>query len=34
MKLLAAVCLDVCKSFDCINHDVLLYKLAKIGFAG
>ena len=31
-KLIAAVCLDVCKAFDCINHDVLLYKFAKIGF--
>ena len=32
-KLFSAVCLDVCKAFDCINHDVLLFKFAKIGFS-
>ena len=32
-KLFAAICLNVCKAFDCINHDVLLFKLAKIGFS-
>ena len=32
-KLISAVCLDVCKAFDCINHDVLLFKLSKIGFS-
>ena len=28
------MCLDVCKAFDCINHDLLLYKMGKIGFNG
>ena len=31
-KITAAVCLEVCKAFDCINHDVLMIKLRKIGF--
>ena len=31
-KLMCAVCLDVAKAFDCINHDILLYKMSKIGF--
>ena len=31
-KLIAAVCLDVCKTFDCINHELLLCKMRKIGF--
>ena len=26
------ICLDVAKAFDCINHDLLLYKMSKIGF--
>ena len=30
-KLFAGICLDVCKAFDCINHNILLYKLSKIG---
>ena len=32
-KITAAACLDVCKAFDCINHEVLLYKFAKIVFS-
>ena len=32
-KLFRAICLDVSKAFDCINHDVLLFKLSKIGFS-
>ena len=31
-KLISTICLDVCKAFDCINHDLLLYKMRKIGF--
>ena len=31
-KLIAAVCLDVCKAFDCINHELLICKMRKIGF--
>ena len=31
-KLIGAVCLDVAKAFDCINHTILLYKMSKIGF--
>ena len=31
-KVIPAVCLDVCKAFDCINHDLLLRKMCKIGF--
>ena len=31
-KIISAVCLDVCKAFDCINHDILLAKMRKIGF--
>ena len=32
-KLITTVCLDVCKAFDCINHNLLLYKMQKIGFS-
>ena len=32
-KIISATCLDVCKAFDCTNHDVLLYKFLKIGFS-
>ena len=33
-KLVGAVCLDVSKAFDCIDHNILLQKMAKIGFTG
>ena len=32
-KLFSAICLDVSKAFDCLNHDVLLFKLSKMGFS-
>ena len=32
-KIIGGVCLDVAKAFDCINHDILLYKMSKIGFS-
>ena len=32
-KIISSVCLDVAKAFDSINHDLLLYKLSKIGFS-
>ena len=32
-KLVGTVCLDVAKAFDCLNHDILIYKMAKIGFS-
>ena len=32
-KLISSVCLNVAKAFDSINHDLLLYKLSKIGFS-
>ena len=31
-KIISTICLDVAKAFDCINHDLLLYKMSKIGF--
>ena len=31
-KLISTICLDVCKAFDCINHDLLLHKMRKVGF--
>ena len=31
-KIVGAICLDVAKAFDSINHDVLLFKMSKIGF--
>ena len=31
-KLVGTVCLDVAKAFDCIDHEILLYKFSKIGF--
>ena len=31
-KLIGTVCLDVAKAFDCLNNEILLKKLSKIGF--
>ena len=31
-KIIGTICLDVAKAFDCLNHDLLLYKMSKIGF--
>ena len=31
-KLVGAACIDVAKAFDCLNHDILLKKMSKIGF--
>ena len=32
-KIVSTICLDVAKAFDSINHNILLYKLSKIGFS-
>ena len=32
-KVIGSICLDVAKAFDSINHDILLFKLKKIGFS-
>ena len=32
-KIVGTICLDVAKAFDSINHDILLYKMSKIGFS-
>ena len=31
-KIICSICLDVAKAFGCINHDLLLHKMSKIGF--
>ena len=29
-----AVYLDICKAFDCVNHELLLQKLKEVGITG
>ena len=33
-KIIGALCLDVAKAFDCINHEILLQKISDVGFDG
>ena len=32
-KIVSTICLDVAKAFDSINHNILLYKMSRVGFS-